>query len=55
VIRRDDRRSSGREAIGTDHLESIDGAYQASESTANLLVGRSGKQYETLLCADPPN
>jgi hypothetical protein len=55
MIRNDDRRPGYGEAIGADHLESIDGAHQATEETANLRIGRSGKRHETFLCAEPRN
>src|SRR5207253_5550842 len=44
MIRCDDHRPSDGETISADHLESIHGAHQAAEETANLHIGRSGKR-----------
>jgi len=53
MIRCDDERAGDGEAIGPDHLESIHGAYQAAEETANLRIGWSGEWYKTRIVVCP--
>jgi hypothetical protein len=53
MIRGDDRGSSCGHVIGADHLDSIDGAHQAAEDTANLRIGRGGERNEILTFVHP--
>jgi hypothetical protein len=53
MIRGDDHRPSRGQAISADHLDSINGPYQAAEDTANLFVSLEKRRNETLLRAEP--
>lgn len=48
MIRCDNCRPIDGKTIGPHDFQSIDGVYKVAEETANLLVGRSGKQHEYL-------
>src|SRR6185503_14260056 len=53
VIRSDNCGPGDGKAIGADHLESIYGAYQIAEESANLFIGRSGERQEGLIVVCP--
>ena len=53
MIRGDDDRPGRGQAIGADHLDSINGPHQAAEVAANLFIGLSGGRDEILIFVHP--